>query len=186
MKASAAAEREASDGVTAPADRFTALYEEHFAFVWRVLRHLGVPPAGLDDAAQDVFVVVHRRLADFQGRSAERTWIYGITRRVAREHRERAARYALPPVEAVPSVGRGPHDQLVDKQAALEVARFLAELDDDKREVFLLAELEQLPAPNIAAMLDLGVNTVYSRLRLARERFAAFVARRQARDRSES
>src|SRR5687767_10257639 len=105
---------------------FAAIYEQHFAFVWRVLRHLGVPEALLEDATQEVFVVVHRRLADFEGRSAASTWIHGIARRVAREQRELAAHYAGAPAELGPATTQpSPHEQLSQKQAAAEVARFL-------------------------------------------------------------
>jgi RNA polymerase sigma-70 factor, ECF subfamily len=178
-----AAERRATRTVPS----FDEVYEAHFAFVWRVLRHLGVPPAQLDDAAQEVFIVVHRRLPEFEGRAATTTWLFTIARRVARDQRVRAARHApsalapdpAPPVE-------GPHEQLARHEAAVEVERFLAELDDDKREVFVLAELEQLPAPAIAEALGVNVNTVYSRLRAARERFEQLLVRRRARERSES
>src|SRR3954470_17967759 len=64
----------------------SALYEEHFEFVWRSLRRLGVSAASLDDATQEVFVVVFRRLADFEGRSSVRTWLFGIAIHVAQHH----------------------------------------------------------------------------------------------------
>src|SRR5689334_9453575 len=66
---------------------FAEIYDAQFAFVWRSLRRLGVDPSGLDDAAQDVFLVVHRRLPEFEGRASLKTWVYEIVRRVARDHR---------------------------------------------------------------------------------------------------
>ena len=71
---------------------FTAVYEEHFAFVWRSMRRLGVPDRLLDDAAQDVFIVVHRRLGEFEGRSTLKSWLFAIARRVAHDHRRRVGR----------------------------------------------------------------------------------------------
>ena len=68
------------------------VFVHHFDFVWRSLGRLGVPPEGIEDAAQDVFLVVHRRLADFEGRSSLTTWLYGIALRVARDHRRRQRR----------------------------------------------------------------------------------------------
>jgi RNA polymerase sigma-70 factor (ECF subfamily) len=172
---------------------FDEVYEHHFAFVWRLLRHLGVPLAQLDDAAQEVFIVVHRRLGEFEGRSAMTTWLFTITRRVARDQRERAVRHQseastsdAATIDRIAATSPGPHEQLARQRAAAEVERFLAELDDDKREVFVLAELEQLPAPAIAEALGVNVNTVYSRLRAARERFEELLVRRRARERRES
>src|SRR4029079_14321884 len=68
---------------------FEEVYAEHVAFVWRVLRAVGVSPHGIEDAAQDVFVIVHRRLPDFEGRSAITTWLFSITRKVAWKHRRK-------------------------------------------------------------------------------------------------
>src|SRR5512142_2005157 len=78
---------DALPGEQAPVPPFDRVYEEHFDLVWRALRRHGVRPPELDDAIQEVFVVVHDRLPTFEGRSTLRTWIYGIARRVARDHR---------------------------------------------------------------------------------------------------
>ena len=75
---------------------FDQVYDEQFPFVWRCLRGLGVAPAALDDAAQDVFVAVHRQLPGFRAESQLRTWIYGITRHIAANHRRRDRRKAAP------------------------------------------------------------------------------------------
>jgi RNA polymerase sigma-70 factor (ECF subfamily) len=157
------------------------IYDRHVALVWRTLRALGVDEAALDDAVQDVFIVIHRRLGDFEGRSALSTWIYGIARRVASQYRRRRRDSADPALlerEAEP--GPSPRDRAERAQAARLVMELLAELDEDKREVFVLMELEQLPAPVVAEMLAIPVNTAYSRLRLARQRFEAALARRRA------
>lgn len=176
-----------ADAGTAPARAAVSMpslaevYDRHAAMVWRTLRALGVEEAALDDAMQDVFIVVHRRIGDFEGRSALSTWIYGIARRVAsqyrRRRRDRADESALAR-EVAP--GPSPRESAERQQAARLVMELLAELDEEKREVFVLMELEQLPAPAVAEMLGIPVNTAYSRLRLARQRFEAALARRRA------
>lgn len=170
----------APDGA-APA--FDAVYAAHVAFVWRVLRTFGVAEAHIEDAVQDVFVVVHRRLAEWQGRAAITTWLFAIARRVASGYRRRAGARAASRTEAL-------HDGLVDdgtadpfaemsrQQAAATVLAILEQLDEPKRMVFALVELEQLSVPEVARMLDLNLNTAYSRLRLARQAFEAAVKAR--------
>jgi RNA polymerase sigma-70 factor (ECF subfamily) len=164
---------------------FEAVYEEHFAFVWRTVRRLGVPERSVDDAVQDVFVVVHRRLRVFEGRSSMRTWLYGIARRVAHDHRRRVGRKergeALPDGLADPSAP-APDREVARAQAARLLHSILEGLDDDKREVFVLAELEQMTVPEIAEATGVNLNTVYSRLRAARQAFEQAVARVRARD----
>lgn len=168
----------------APAARFEAIYDEHFDFVWRSLRRMGVPEASAEDAAQDVFLVVHRRLQDFEGRSSLRTWLFGIALRVARSHRRRIARKGKhEPLPAdVVSDGELPEDTVQRRRAAAFLDQFLDGLDQDKRAVFVLAELEQMTAPEIEAALGVKLNTVYSRLRAARKAFEAAVARQRAKD----
>jgi RNA polymerase sigma-70 factor (ECF subfamily) len=167
----------------APADGgapgFDRLYEEQVDFVWRTLRCLGVRDAALEDAAQDVFVVVHRRLGDFQARSSVRTWLFGIALRVAGDHRRRERRKGgLAPLDfEVEDGAPGPHEEAARAEALRSLAQALEALDEDKRAVLVLAELEQMSAPEIAAALGINVNTVYSRLRAARR---AFEAARQA------
>lgn len=163
----------------APDAEFAAAYREHHAFVWRILRHLGVPDLLIDDLVQDVFLVAYRRWDRFDPASSLRSWLYGIARRVTadvrRGARRREARLAAAPAPDSPP---GPEDMLAEAQAADFVDRFLAGLDDDKREVFVLAEVEHLSAPEIAAATGAKLNTVYSRLRLARALFDRAVERR--------
>lgn len=167
--------------------RFEDVYDEHFAFVWRTVRRLGVPDRSLDDAAQDVFIVVHRRLTEFEGRSSLRSWLFGIARRVARDHRRRVSRKergeALPESLADP-LAPNPREAASHNQAAAVLHGLLDTLDDDKREVFVLAELEQMTVPEIAAAIEVNLNTVYSRLRAARQAFDKAVHRYRARERS--
>ena len=155
---------------------FDEIYAAHFAFVWRVLRTLGVPEAGLDDAAQDVFVVVHRRLPEFEGRSTVTTWLFAIARRVAASYRRRGGR--TEPLADEPPGTSDTFAALSRAEAAATVMAILDRMDEDKRIVFALVELEQLSVPEVARLLDLNLNTAYSRLRLARAAFEAAVRAR--------
>jgi RNA polymerase sigma-70 factor (ECF subfamily) len=159
---------------------FEAIYSEHFAFVWRCLRGLGVADSGLEDAAQDVFVIVHRRLAEFRGDSTMRTWLYGIVRNVAsnarRSHRRKADHAELPH-DAAATTG-DPHQRAQDEEAARFIQSFLAGVDQKKREVFVLAVLEQLSVPEAAEALGVPLNTAYTRLRAVRADFQAALAQR--------
>jgi RNA polymerase sigma-70 factor (ECF subfamily) len=169
---------------TVPA--FDAIYDAHAGFVWRVLRTFGVPEAAIEDAVQDVFVVVHRRLREWQGRAAITTWLFAIARRVAGAYRRRTGRAVEPLTDehvAIAEQSGGaadPFAELSKAQAAATVLAILEQLDDDKRIVFALVELEQLTVPEVARMLDLNLNTAYSRLRLARHAFELAVKARVA------
>ena len=171
-------------GAGAMAD-FERVYADHFAFVWRVVRRLGVPEASVDDVVQDVFVVVHRQLASFEGRSSLRSWLCGIARWVAKDHRRRMRRKeqgheALPP-GGLPDPAATPAESMAQAEAVKVLHALLGALDDDKREVFVMAELEQMSAPEIADAIGSNVNTVYSRLRAARATFNEAVGRHRAR-----
>lgn len=159
---------------------FDEVYEAHFAFVWRVLRTFGVPEAGLEDAAQDVFVVVHRRLAEFEGRAAITTWLFAIARRVAGTHRRRAGRDTRtePIADDDFAATTDTFAALSRAQAVATVLAILDTMDEDKRMVFALVELEQLSVPEVAKLLDLNLNTTYSRLRIARQHFETRVRAR--------
>lgn len=161
---------------------FTALYAEHFQFVWRCLRGLGVSAPQLEDAAQDVFVVVHQRLHTFEGHAALRSWIFGIVRRIAYRYRRSAVRKPsrASPDEEPPTSAPGPDERAQDLQAATFVDEFASALDDRKREVFVLGVLEGLPVPEVAEALRIPLNTAYTRLRRARAEFRqALAARRE-------
>jgi RNA polymerase sigma-70 factor, ECF subfamily len=165
------------------------VYEAYFRYVWRCLRSLGVRDSQLEDALQDVFIVVQRRLSEFDGRAAVRTWLYAIALRIARKYRERArrepdsleaARERDPELCAVQVSGESEHES----DRLLLARRALASLDDDKREIFVLARVEQMSAPEIASVLSIPLNTVYSRLRAARLAFDAEITRLRARSTS--
>ncbi len=175
-------------GVARPT--FEQVYTAHAAFVLRNLRRLGVADAALDDAAQDVFVVVHRRLSEFEGRSAITTWLFAIVVGVARNHR-RTVRRRAPETEREAEtdvVAAAPADRpdrrAEQAQSVRVLISLLDELDQDKREAFVLSQLEQMTAPEIAEALHLNVNTVYARIRASIQAFEQAVARHRAREAS--
>lgn len=162
---------------------FEQVYAAGFAFVWRCLRSLGVADAALDDAAQDVFLVVHRQLAGFRGHSAIKTWLYGIVRNVASNHRRSVKRKAVPedlaevdPIVAAPAPG--PLELLQEVEAAAFVRTFLAGTREKQRDVFVLAVLEDLSVPEVARALGIPLNTAYTRLRRVRADFRRALSRR--------
>ncbi len=168
--------------VTAAATpRFDAVYADHFAFVWRVLRRYGVSTAHLDDAAQETWVVVHRRLSTFEGRSSLRTWLAGIALRVASDHRRWRRRKdphdPMPDEPTFASTDPSPEDAAQRAQAGQLLDRLLDAIPEERRAVFVLTELEQLSAPEVSEALGVPLNTVYSRLRVARAEFEAAAAR---------
>jgi RNA polymerase sigma-70 factor, ECF subfamily len=163
------------------------LYEEHVDFVWRMATRLGVPAAQLEDAVQEVFLVLHRRREEFRHASSVRTWIGGIVVRVAQDVRRSGARHVkkLNELELVPTPeARDPHDAAEDAQSLARALRLLEQLDEDQRIVFVLTELEELSAREIAEIIGSNPNTVASRLRLARRHFDALVAAEQAKERA--
>ncbi|MET0389717.1 MAG: sigma-70 family RNA polymerase sigma factor [Polyangiales bacterium] len=161
---------------------FRTLYAEHFGFVWRCLGGLGVAPSALDDAAQEVFVVVHRRLPEFRGESSLRTWLYGIVRNVAANTRRSQQRKGgLSELRGdEPSAQPDPLASLETAEAACFVQDFVRELDEKKRDLFVLAIVEQLSIPEVATMLGVPLNTAYTRLRTLRLEFKSAVERYQA------
>jgi RNA polymerase sigma-70 factor (ECF subfamily) len=162
---------------------FVEAFRRHYGLVHRMLGVYGVDAALLDDAAQDVFLVVHRRWGDYDGRTAFRSWLIGIVRRVASDYR-RAGRRLRARLEQLRAPGQPPsiEIQLVQRETLEHVRAAIASLGTRQREVFVLAELEGLTAPEVAETLGIKLNTVYSRLRVARERFHAALARQRERE----
>jgi len=163
------------------------IYAQHADFVFRNLRRLGIHESSIDDAVQDVFLVVHRRLGDFEARAQVTTWLFGIVLRVAQSYRRsamrRRARLTEAPsheVEQVPATAaESPVDLLERREAATMLHQLLDELDDDKRAMLVCIELEQMTVPEAAESLGLNLNTAYGRLRAARAAFNEAVARMQ-------
>lgn len=161
--------------------RFEEVYDAHVDWIWRNLASWGFRGAALEDTVQDVFLIVHRRLESFEGRSKIESWLYSIVRHVALNHRRRFRRKEdlelLP--ESLRSSGPTPEEQAENGEALSAVEQFLASLRDEQREVFALIEIEGFSAPEVADMLSVKVNTVYSRLRLARRAFDVAIAEGQ-------
>jgi RNA polymerase sigma-70 factor (ECF subfamily) len=169
--------KHAAGDVSATTD-FAALYRQHFDFVWRSLRRLGVSPAVVEDAVQDTFIVLHRRLGDLRPEASLRSFLFAISLRVARDYRRSAQRKSTDSLDAETASSReaGPFERTATAQASRILERFLDSLDESKRAVFAASELEGMTAPEISEALAMPVNTVYSRLRVARLRFVAFLA----------
>ena len=170
-----------------PLPTFRAIYDQYFAFVWRMLWRLGVWPSSVADAAQDVFVVVNRRLSDLRGPELAQSFIYGIVVRVAGDYRRVQRRKGLvgaTDAEQLPDNGAiDAHQRVEHKQALALLDRLLDELDEERREVLVLVELEEMSVPQVAALLGANTNTVYTRLRRARHDFEQALGRHRARER---
>ncbi|WP_272427787.1 RNA polymerase sigma factor [Polyangium jinanense] len=163
-----------------------AVHEAQADFVWRSLQRLGIRPADLEDVFQEVFVVVHKRLHTFDGSSALTTWLFGVCLRVAAAHRRRAWFRREVPTDNVAATfeaptGESPDAALEARRARAALDRVLDEMDLDKRAVFVMFELDELPSEEIAAILGVPVGTVWSRLSAARKQFQKIVARHKAR-----
>ena len=148
------------------------LLEEHSPYVWRVVRYMGVPESDIADVCQEVFLVVHRNLSTFEGRSAVTTWIYGICIRTVAGYRRKAHRRREVPVSEVEEptqMGLG------RSEARVSLESLLAKLEGEKRAVVVLYEIEGLKMREVAAVLDCPLQTAYSRLHAARRELQALV-----------
>jgi RNA polymerase sigma-70 factor, ECF subfamily len=173
----------------APTPTFDDLYESYVDFVWRSVRRLGVIEGSVDDVVQQVFLVVHRRLPEFTPGGSVRTWIFGIVVRVVRDHRRLLRRKSphtfapqTDPEMLADERQTGADESTALAEAARLVQEWLGELDEEKREVFVLAELEQMTAQEIAEATGTNASTVYSRLRAARVDFEKAAERYRRRD----
>jgi RNA polymerase sigma factor (sigma-70 family) len=151
-----------------PNDSFDVVYERELEYVWRTLGRLGVPPAEIPDAVHDVFVVVYRRWRDLDPSRPIRPWLFGVARRVAADARKKQR----PTVEELEIACAAPAHAERDL-----LWRALAMLDDERREVLVLHDLEGYTGAEIGQILDIPVNTVHSRLRLARADITTAVSR---------
>lgn len=158
---------------------FSKVYADHFDFVWRAARGLGVNPANVDDVVQEVFLIVHRKLGALEHPEALRSWLFGIARRVCKDHRRSAAR-------------RGPHVELdhqrdvnpqgdpqahaVGRQELRLVEKYVDDLDEENRALFFLALVEGLAIADAAKALKLNSNTTYSRVRVLRQELQALLS----------
>lgn len=180
--------------IAAPATALSCaeLYREHFRFLWRNARRLGAPVHACDDVVQEVFVVAQRRLGEFRGDASIATWLYAILANVVREQRrkdrlrETKTTLAGEAMEVVRPPAATPADVLARKQATELLEGILAAMDEDKREMFVLVEIEQISATEAAQALGINLNTAYARLRAARTLFSESVQRAQLRAKTES
>lgn len=164
--------------------RLRRMFEEHGAFVCRSLRMLGVPEGDLDDALQEVFLVVFQRMRDYEERGRVRAWLYSICTRVVWTRRRVLRRRREDLGVEVPEAATAPtqHDRVVDHEALALGHELLQALPVEQRDVFWLYEVEELPMSEIARALNCPLQTAYSRLHKARERILAAVQMTAARD----
>lgn len=166
-----------------PRPSFEQVYDSHFDFVWRSLLLLDVPANAVEDAVQEVFSVVSRQLDTFEGRSSVRTWLFAILQRVAANQRRtvRRKQQALEPLGDDPACRLPtPHARLEATESIQLVQRFCDSLDPERRAVFVLALLEELPAPEVSQVLGIPLNTVYSRVRALRDGLRRMLADEEA------
>jgi RNA polymerase sigma-70 factor (ECF subfamily) len=159
------------------------LFQEHAAFVGRLLRYLGVPESELDDACQEAFLVAHKKLGSLRPDVRPGSWLYGICIHVSRDAKRQAARRRArtEPLDSEPEyVGEVGAD--VAHATRQEALLLLSVLDEEKREVFLLHDVEGLTMREICDTIDIPLQTGYSRLRLARERLQQKVNDSRARE----
>jgi RNA polymerase sigma-70 factor (ECF subfamily) len=151
-------------------EAFNAVYQRELDYVWRTLGRLGVPEADLPDAAHDVFVVLYRRWSDVDPGLPVRPWLFGVARKVAA-----ARRRARKPSDPMPEIVDDGTDERIASRDLLW--RALAELDEARRVVVVLHDLEGHTGLEIANLLGISANTVHSRLRLARAELVEVIAR---------
>jgi RNA polymerase sigma-70 factor (ECF subfamily) len=153
------------------------VYRRNVGYVFRLLRRFGVAPGELEDAAQEVFMVVHRRLPEFDPtRGTVRTWLFAIARGVA-ANRRRSQQRRLRLLPPAPTTDRRtcPESRAGQRQILALVERFLGTLPESQREVFELVDIEGLKGPEVAELLGVKLNTMYTRLRAARLAFKAYI-----------
>jgi RNA polymerase sigma-70 factor (ECF subfamily) len=161
---------------------FDELYQTYFGFVWRNVLNRGVPRSAVDDVVQEVFLVVHRKLPEFEGRAQLRTWLAMVVRRVVAGHlRRRRNRPAGEPLEneGVSSL-QGPAEALDTKVAVSAFYKILEGMTDAQREIFVLHDIERITGREIAEITGMNENTVHTRLRAARRIFQEGVDRLNA------
>jgi len=159
----------ASVTARAPVYSFTEIFREHARYLWRALLGLGVRPSDVDDVCQEVFLVVYRRLPEFEG-AAMRSWLYAICLRVASEYRRSARVRREVSVDQVPETDAPPPqvDAVVTRELGAQLLSSLERLDDEKREAFVLYEIQELTLREVADALGCPLQTAYSRLQAAR------------------
>jgi RNA polymerase sigma-70 factor, ECF subfamily len=175
------------DAPPSPADAVEEVYRDHADFVWACLQRFGIRDRDLDDALQEVFVVVHQRLGSFRGEARLTTWLYSICLRVAAAHRRRGYVRRELQVDAIDDPideqGMSPEGGVAERERRRILAAILDELDLEKRAVFVMFEIDELSCEEIASIVGAPLGTIYSRLHAARRAFEKAIARFRARQR---
>jgi RNA polymerase sigma-70 factor, ECF subfamily len=174
-------ERPAEADSTAPVPSFTQIFEQHTPFLWRALTNLGVPSHEVQDLCQEIMITVHRRLPSFDGRSL-RGWLYGICVRVASDYR-RSARVRREVVSEAPPDQVSSNDlvDFIDRGRDVRLLLgALAQLDEPKRVAFVLFEIEELTLAEVAEAVGAPLQTVYSRIKAAREQMQRAIPARSS------
>jgi RNA polymerase sigma-70 factor (ECF subfamily) len=156
---------------------FATVFDREFSYVWNTLRRLGVFERDLEDVTHDVFLQVHRNLTSYDASRPVRPWLFAFAHRVAADYRRLARHRVVLVGDASAFESRARCEAahravLASHEAEAIVRRALGEIPFDQRAVFILHDLEGHPMKAVAEALSIGVNTGYSRLRLARARFA--------------
>lgn len=186
MRAAVEPSRSSAPVIASAELSFAEVYRDHAGYTWRVLRRLGVRDADVEDVCQEVFLVVHKKLPGFSHRSTLRTWLYSIAIRCASDYRRRAHVKREQPTTSFDD--RQPVDapqpaSIATREARALLDQILDTLDEPKRAVFVLYELEELPMAEVAEAVGCPLQTAYSRLHAARSEFDAAVKRHHAKER---
>jgi RNA polymerase sigma-70 factor (ECF subfamily) len=161
-----------------------SIHDQHADFVWLTLQRFGVRDQDIEDVLQEVFVVVHRRLGSFDGSSRMTTWLFGICMRLASAYHRRAFRRRERTMAEVPDQAAPDDDSPENAASAMQAREWLRAaldfMDLEKRAIFVMFEIDEVPCEAIAEMLSIPVGTVYSRLHAARKAFAEALERVKA------
>jgi RNA polymerase sigma-70 factor (ECF subfamily) len=164
------------------AEEFRVLFDRECGYVLASLRRLGVPERDCEDVANEVFVRVHRKISELDRTRPVRPWLFAFCARLASDYRRlRRHRVEVLAEHEPPGAGGGAEEEIARAEDRAVVARALDALDEDKRAVFVLHDLDETPIPEVARVLEIAEGTAYSRLRAARAEFTAAVRRDAAR-----
>lgn len=177
-------------GASAPSPRtalnlsteFRVLFDRDYPYVWHSVRRLGVREADCDDVANEIFVRVHKQFDQYDPTRASRPWLFAFCARVASDYRRLARHKRESTFESdatIVATTSDPEQDALRREAGSVVLAALDVLDDDRRQVFVLHEMDELPIPEVARVLQIPVGTAYTRLRAARQEFTAAARRLQ-------
>lgn len=171
--------RREAPGAAPQSPDFRTVYRSELGYVWATLRRLGAPASDLEDLTHEVFMAAFRKWSDYDARRPIRPWLFGFVYRILLDHR-RKGQTAREVIEAPPDrvdPAAAPDDSLVAREEQALFAAALDTLDPERRAVFVMHDVDGHRGPEIAAAIGIPLNTVYSRLRLAREQLAQVVKR---------